>query len=85
MPTNCAAVDCHSHNMMGNKPRFFRFPNNDLELRQKWINACRRKNEDESDWDPKGKNVYLCGLHFISGRTFTCFFCILYSILGSLE
>jgi len=35
MVLSCAAYGCTNHNKMENKPRFFRFPNNNLELRQK--------------------------------------------------
>ena len=68
MPLSCAAYGCTNHNKMENKPGFFRFPNNDPELRQKWINACKRKNVDGSPWCPKGKNVYICGHHFVTGK-----------------
>lgn len=68
MPLNCAAYGCTNHNRMEKKYRFFRFPNNNEDLRRKWIIACKRKNHDGSDWCPKGKNVYLCGEHFISGQ-----------------
>ncbi|XP_033103171.1 uncharacterized protein LOC117105976 [Anneissia japonica] len=53
---------------MKNKPRFFRFPNNNAVLRQKWIAACRRKNADGSRWNPTGRNIYLCAKHFITGK-----------------
>ena len=43
MPLNCVAYGCHNHNQKENNPRFFRFRNNDPELRQKWINACKRE------------------------------------------
>ena len=50
--------------MKENKPGF-RFPNNDPELQQKWINACKRENC--KPWNPSGKNVYICGDHFETG------------------
>ena len=68
MPLSCAAYGCSNHNKMTWKPGFFRFPNNDPDLRERWVNACRRKNKDGSAWNPKGKNVYLCGDHFITGK-----------------
>ena len=43
MPLNCVAYGCHNHNQKENKPRFFRFLNNEPELQQKWINACKRR------------------------------------------
>ena len=71
MPLSCAAYGCTNHNMMENKPGFFRFPNNDPDRRKKWILACKRQNKDRSPWNPTGKNTYLCGKHFISGEAFT--------------
>ena len=68
MLNSCAAYGCTNHNMKGEKIGFFRFPNNNEEQRKMWINACKRKNRDGSDWNPKGKNVYICGQHFITGR-----------------
>ncbi|XP_033110985.1 52 kDa repressor of the inhibitor of the protein kinase-like [Anneissia japonica] len=53
---------------MKNKQRFFRFPNNNAVLRQKWIAACRRKNADGSRWNPTGRNVYLCTKYFITDK-----------------
>lgn len=70
MPTSCVAYGCSNHNMMENKPGFFRFPNGEKnsELRKRWVNACRRKNSDGTPWNPAGNNVYICGAHFISGK-----------------
>ncbi|XP_033110995.1 52 kDa repressor of the inhibitor of the protein kinase-like [Anneissia japonica] len=68
MPLYCEAVGCTNNSRMKNKPRFFRFPNNNAVLRQKWIAACRRKNADGSKWNPTGRNVYLCTKHFITGK-----------------
>ena len=67
MPLSCAAYGCHSHNKMESKPCFHRFQNNNPEHRQKWIAACKRVNEDKSSWNPTGKNVFLCGKHFVTG------------------
>ena len=66
MPLSCAAYGCTNHNQMEKKFSSFRFPNNNLERRERWINACKRVNKDESPWNPTSKNVYLCGEHFIS-------------------
>ena len=52
--------------MKENKPGF-RFLNNDPELQQKWINACKRENC--KPWNPSGKNVYICGDHFFTSET----------------
>ena len=70
MPTSCVAFGCSNHNMKENKPGFFRFPNGEKneELRKKWVAACKRKNADGTPWNPVGKNVYICGDHFISGK-----------------
>ena len=68
MVLNCAAYGCTNHNRMPNKPGFFRFPNNNPELRQKWINACKRINKDGSNWNPTTKHLYICVVHFIEER-----------------
>lgn len=67
MPLSCAAYGCSNHNQMKNKPGFFRFPNKNIDLRNRWINACKRINPDRTQWVPKGKNFYLCGVHFVTG------------------
>ena len=46
MPLSCDAYGCSNHNEMTQKHGFFRFPNNDPDLRERWVNACRRKNKD---------------------------------------
>lgn len=71
MPLSCAAYGCSNHNMKENKPGFFRFPNNNPDRRKRWVIACKRVNKDGSMWNPQGKNVYLCGEHFISKRPST--------------
>ncbi len=53
---------------MERKVGMFRFPNNNPERRQKWITACKRQNKDGIPWNPQGKNVYLCGDHFITSE-----------------
>ena len=68
MSLNCVAYDCHNHNQKENKARFFRFPNNDPELRQKGINACKRKKKNGKPWNPSGRNVYICADQFATGR-----------------
>lgn len=68
MVLSCAAFGCTNHNKMEEKPGFYRLPNNDPELRKKWIHACKRKNKDGTDWNPTSKNVYICGKHFIGGK-----------------
>ena len=59
-------MGCHNPNQKENKLGFFRFPNNDPELQQKWINACKRE-KNGKPWNPSGKNVYICGDHFVKG------------------
>ena len=68
MPLACVAYGCTNHNLKENKPGFFRFPNDNEELRRKWVKACRRQNPDGSEWNPKGRNVYICGDHFFTGK-----------------
>ena len=68
MPLSCVAFGCTNHNRMKKKPGFYRFPNKDIERRKKWVAACKRKNSDGSPWNPSGKNVYICGEHFIYGK-----------------
>ena len=46
VPVSCVAYGCANHNRMPSKPGFFRFANIDPDLRQQWINACNRQNED---------------------------------------
>ena len=71
MPNSCSAFGCTNHKKKKNKPGFFRFPNNNPERRRKWIQACKRVNKDGTPWEPKGKNVYLYGEHFITKRPST--------------
>jgi hypothetical protein len=68
MPLHYVAYDCTNHNLKPNKPGFFRFPNNNEEPRKKWVKACRRKSPDGSEWNPQGKNVYICGEYFNTGK-----------------
>ena len=67
MSLNCVAYGCHNHNHKENKPRFFRFPNIDPELRQKWINICKRGKKNAKPSNPSGKNAYICEDHFVTG------------------
>ena len=64
----CVAYGRSNHNQTEENTSFYRFPNNAV-LRQKWINACKRANKDRTQWNPQGKNVYICGKHFISGKS----------------
>ena len=60
MPLSCVAYGCTNHNI----PNAEKHP----EMRQRWIHACKRKNTDGTDWNPKGPNVYICDEHFITGK-----------------
>ena len=46
MPQSCAAYGCSNRNQKEEKTGFYRFPNNNAVLRQKWIHACKRVNKD---------------------------------------
>ena len=51
-------------------------------IRAKWIAACKRKNADGSPWNPKSKNIYLCGKHFITGKVYSTYLVVpLFSFL----
>jgi len=41
--------------MKENKSGFFRFPNakKHPKMSQRWIHACKRKNTDGTEWQPK--------------------------------
>ena len=67
MLLNYVAYGCHNHNPRENKLKFFRFPINDPELQQKWINACKIGKKNGKSWNPSEKNVYICGDHFVTG------------------
>ena len=68
MPLSCAAYGCSNHNQREEKTGFYRFPNSAV-LKQKWINASKHTNKDGTPWNLQGKNVYICGKHFISGKS----------------
>ena len=59
MSLNCVTYSCHSYNQKEKKPEFFRFPKNDPELQQKWINNCKREKKNGKPLKPSGKNVYI--------------------------
>ena len=63
----CGACACHNHNKKETKLGFFRSLNNNPELRQKWINACKREKKNGKPWNPSGKNVHICRDHFVTG------------------
>ena len=69
MPLSCAAYGCSNQNQKEDKTGFYRFPNNNTVLRQKWINVCKHVKKDGTPWNPQGKNVYITGKHFISGKS----------------
>ena len=69
MPLSCAAYGCSNHSQKEEKTGFYRFPNNNAALRQKWINACKLVNKDGTPYNPLGKNFYICEKLFISDKT----------------
>ena len=69
MPLSCAAYGCSNYNQKEEKSGFYRFPNNNAVLRKKSINACKCVNKDGTPWNRQGKNVYICGKHFIYGKS----------------
>ena len=69
IPLSCAVYGCSNHNQKEETNEFYRFPDNSAVLRQKWINACKRVNKDGTPWNPQGKDVYIWGKHFISGKS----------------
>jgi hypothetical protein len=60
MVNNCVAVGCNNYPSRYTKVSFYRFPC-DVERRNKWIAAVKRKS-----WKPS-ENSRLCSEHFISG------------------
>ena len=69
MLLNYVTYDGHNHNQKENKPGFFSFPNNDPELRLKWIIVCKREEKNGKPWNSSGKNVYICGDLFVKGTS----------------
>ena len=70
MPKDCSAYGCTNHNLKGIEGLSFHiFPSveKEPEKRKKWIQACRRINEDGSQWNTTAKFVYLCSNHLIQG------------------
>ena len=61
MPLNCVACSCHNHTQKENKLGFSRFPNNDPEF------FCKREKQNSKPRNPSGKNVYICGVCFVTG------------------
>ncbi len=64
----CSVVNCHRNTKADNdKVRFFKFPANNPEKRQLWIQALKRVNPDGSPWQPTASSR-VCSDHFISGN-----------------
>ena len=61
MPIPCVAVGCSNNQFRNPNLSFYRFPV-DIERRNKWISAVKRK-----DWTPTHYSR-LCNEHFISGN-----------------
>lgn len=57
----CSVDGCHTTCSTG---RLYMFPVKNLEQRQLWIEAVKRKRLDGSTWEPKRKGQYLCNYHF---------------------
>ena len=68
MPLSCVAFGCTNHNRMKKNLAFTGFQIRMLSAEKKWIAACKQKNSDGLRWNPSGKNVYICGEHFIYGK-----------------
>ncbi len=71
MPKECAMFGCSNHHLMKDKKRsFFTLPDamRSPNRRNKWILACRRTNDDGSEWKPISKFVYICSDHFVTGQ-----------------
>ena len=69
IPLSCTVYGCSNHNQKEETNEFYRFPDNNAVLRQKRRNACKRVNKDGTPWNSQEQNVYICGRHFISGKT----------------
>ena len=64
----CCAVGCHSTYPRDRESvKFFSFSTKNLEQRELWIVAVKRKNPDGSVWLPK-KQTKICSKHFITER-----------------
>ncbi len=64
----CSVVNCHRNTKAHNdKVRFFKFPSNNPEKRQLWIQALKRVNPDGTPWQPT-ESSRVCSDHFISGN-----------------
>ena len=64
---NCCVVKCHrSTNKYSGSIKFFRFPAKNLEQRQLWITAVKRKFVNGKVWQPS-KFTRICSDHFVGG------------------
>ena len=67
MPDTCCAVGCTNRRSDKESRPFYRFPSKSgkkVELRKKWIQACKRDQWPEE----KIENARICGDHFITGK-----------------
>ena len=63
----CCVVQCQrSTNKDSGTVKFFRFPLRNLEQRQLWIIAVKRKGADGKGWQPS-KFTRICSGHFVGG------------------
>ncbi|KAG5899872.1 hypothetical protein JTB14_012336 [Gonioctena quinquepunctata] len=67
----CCVVGCTNTSVRNPEVKFYSFPSSNQDwkqgLRMKWINAVKRKNLDNTPWQPK-KSSYVCSEHFVGGR-----------------
>lgn len=62
MVVSCCAFGCTHRKKKGDNIGMYRFPKHDLNLRERWIRAIKRK-----DWEPN-KSSRICGKHFQTGK-----------------
>ena len=64
---NCCVVKCHRNsNKDSGTIKFFRFPARNIEQRQLWITAVKRKCVSGKVWQPS-KCARICSEHFVGG------------------
>ena len=64
----CCVVGCHcTYPRDRESVKFFSFSTKNLEQREQWIAAVKRKNPDGSLWLPK-KQTKICSKHFITDK-----------------
>ena len=66
MPTKCAVVRCHNHQLKHSLISFYRFPKT-KDRRRQWVAFVSRKNADGTPWKP-GSGDRVCSVHFVTGK-----------------